>query len=189
VRCFHSGGTYGVISIVTLLIALLVPAVKRACGLAWMTRCAVNLQEMVLANVFYGQDYKDFFDPVRHTRSDWNFPRRSNWSPYFTAPVRCVFTYPGDTTRPTANGVSYVINQKTFQGNWDPRRILSYGTNFRMRLEDIISSDRTVYVRDWWTANDEGFRTSVVWHGRRIDGPVTKAFMPVSWMSTSEDLT
>ena len=144
-----------VIMIVALLIALLLPAVKRARGSAWTMLCVVNLRDVTMANELYGQDYKGGFPPGKYGGSGWGFPGKTNWGPYFAALGRHVFTCPGDATRPADDDISYMINERTFQGNWDPRRSLSYSDNFWLRFEDVIDPGRTVYLRDWWTANDE----------------------------------
>ena len=152
-----------VMTIVALLIALLLPVVKKARGSLWKTRCAVNLRDVALANELYGQDYMGFFAPGTYTGGGWVFPGKANWGPYLTASVRHVFTCPGDATRPAEDDISYMINERTFQGNWDPRRSLSYSDNFWLRLEDIIDPGRTVYVGDWWSVNDES-----PWTGARL---------------------
>jgi prepilin-type N-terminal cleavage/methylation domain-containing protein len=108
-----------VISIIALLVAMLLPSLKRARQIAVQTLCATNLHQVHLAFSMYAQDYKDAYpaaqDPVSTSPMYWLWMGRG-WrhvvEPYFNTKVTkfdpSVLFCPGDpASRDTYEATSY----------------------------------------------------------------------------------
>jgi prepilin-type N-terminal cleavage/methylation domain-containing protein len=66
-----------VISIIAVLVAMLLPAIAKARGLAQLIQCKSNLRQQYLGWAGYAMNYRD--QPVVLYNTQWSYPERNIW--------------------------------------------------------------------------------------------------------------
>jgi prepilin-type N-terminal cleavage/methylation domain-containing protein len=119
-----------VISIVALLVALLLPALKQARAMAEQVVCVSNLRQLSLGGQGYIQDHKGIYPPVaNHQRSPSHWPRRLSET-YLGHESRSeVFRCPSKESPGTLSYTMVGYHTYRFQPNSHP----DYATGWAMR--------------------------------------------------------
>ncbi|MBI4242725.1 MAG: DUF1559 domain-containing protein [Planctomycetes bacterium] len=136
-----------VITIIAILAAILLPALRNAREMAKQTACANNLKQLGLALLFYTQDYDDIFPAAETPDGTWwvyaiypyikSGATSADWEIDASAKrLSRVYYCPN-----TGHQWSYGINgRQNINGTFE-------GVN-RRSLNEIISPDRTMMVMD-----------------------------------------
>ncbi len=121
-----------VISIIALLVAILLPALQAARGMARSAQCLSMLRQMALANAVYADDYRDFNVPAVMRKHDggerywtnnpgftqaFDFEGASDrkWPAKYLCPESAERGKPDNNNRARMNR-SYAVNAQGFDG-------------------------------------------------------------------------
>lgn len=134
-----------VIAIISILMAILLPALKKAKDLAKAIQCTGNLKQMAIGTFNYATDYGDYFPTYKTPAADgdWDWPceigpylnmpsqRNLQWwdrrwyKTIFCCPAQSISPIPPDDNRwvnpilGVAYGVNYAMHFAIADGNWD----------------------------------------------------------------------
>jgi len=155
-----------VISIISLLISILLPALGKAREAARQSQCANHLRQQGFAVFAYSGDYQFWPPTVAATSAAFNPPPNNNgWGawPYQISPYMNII-WTGDATQrfPTSGPPMFycpAAEPRRAVASADPSPLvsLSFGFNFRMwsansakPIERLIEPTRTIMKADLW---------------------------------------
>jgi prepilin-type N-terminal cleavage/methylation domain-containing protein/prepilin-type processing-associated H-X9-DG protein len=144
-----------VVGIVSVLIAILLPVLSKARSQATRVACQANLSEINKALQTYLNDNRSWLPagikvPGGHQYSGYTYFAR-----YLEkgAAIQRTFVCPADVDRVDGDEISFCVNEATFEEQDNPRPI---------KLSQIHNKSELLYLRDWWTRQDERSFTSLV---------------------------
>lgn len=137
-----------VVSIISLLVAILLPALGRARDTARQVLCGSNARQLHLAATAYAQDYDGYFPPA-----EWSTPTTPMiWS--FLLMGRHGVT-PGYIPSTTPHNYKHVLYCPSAQPNDEMGFNTDYAMNDELTARRIRQSGSTVVLRNVWTQFDE----------------------------------
>lgn len=111
-----------VISIISLLVALLLPALGKARQLGRDTQCLVNLRQIGIGDYAYAMDYRNYFVPMRESILPVDGPTRLIQMKYLqgSTPRRTIWATGGSSIEKLIfcpDRVNTLLNANPWQGN------------------------------------------------------------------------
>ncbi|MCX5642876.1 MAG: DUF1559 domain-containing protein [Candidatus Omnitrophica bacterium] len=153
-----------VVAIITILAALLLPALGKAREKARQSVCANNLKQQWAAYLMYAQDYNEYLPAIMYVRGQtfylWQnalapylgiegaMPGQANWAAVLWSGFP-VFRCPSGMGRRTENGetVTHFYYQNAFWGCYD------WGINWpgeHAKLSGFKNSSQAILLYDFW---------------------------------------
>jgi prepilin-type N-terminal cleavage/methylation domain-containing protein/prepilin-type processing-associated H-X9-DG protein len=137
-----------VIGVIAVLIALLLPALRRARSAAVTIECASNMRQLTVCLTMYLNDHKQRF-PRTGTASATATTEDQRWQGFFE---RGRYKYPSercptstdDPTNITPASRTYAYNQALGRGDW-----IGYGTDTPVRNGSLLTTDIITFSESW----------------------------------------
>lgn len=141
-----------VISIISLLIAILLPALGGAREAARRMQCLNNLKQMNLGIMFYANDFEGKLPHIQDSHSPSHPNNPHGWALYYTDQLRAIQKKTGISVCPSDNREGFARN------NWLTWKYSTNDTNWNVQSSFVANSDTAFR----WSSNPNTVVDSII---------------------------